>query len=41
LKYTDKYGNEKTIHGDANPFYGEDVNYADAKFYKLADFGTF
>ena len=40
LKYTDEHGNEKTIRGDANPFHGEDVNYADAKFYKSADSGT-
>jgi len=40
LKYTDEHGNEKTICGDTNPFHGEDVNYADAKFYKSADSGT-
>lgn len=40
LKYTDEHGNEKTIRGDTNPFHGEDVNYADAKFYKSADSGT-
>ena len=34
LKYTDEYGNEKIIRGDANPCHGKDVNYADAKFYK-------
>jgi len=37
LKYTDKYGNEKTIRADANPYHGEDVNYTDAKFYKSTD----
>jgi len=40
LKCTDEHGNEKTIRGDANPFHGEDVNYADDKFYKSADSGT-
>jgi len=40
LKYTDEHGNEKTILGDANPFHGEDITYADAKFYKSADSGT-
>ena len=39
MKYTDEYDNEKTIRGDANPFHGEDVNYADAKFYKSTDPG--
>jgi len=28
---------KKTIRGDANTFFGEDVDYADAKFYKLWD----
>jgi len=37
LKYNDEYGNEKTIRRDANPFHREDVNYADAKFYKSMD----
>ena len=37
LKYTDEYVNEKIIRGDTNPFHGEDVNYADAKFYKSAE----
>jgi len=41
LKYIDKHGNEKTIRGDANAFHGENVNYAEAKFYKLADFEIF
>jgi len=27
------------IQGDANPFHEEDTNYADAKYYKSADFG--
>ena len=40
MKYTDEHGNEKTIRGDTNPFHGEDVNYADAKFYKSADSRT-
>jgi len=40
LKYIDDHSNEQTILGDANPFHGEDVNYADAKFYKSANFGT-
>ena len=29
------------VRGDANPFQGEDVNYANAKFYKLASFGIY
>ena len=37
LKYTNKHGNEKMVQGDANPFHGEDVNFADAKFYKLVN----
>jgi len=37
LKYTDEHGNEKMVLEDANPFHGEDVNYADAKFYKSAN----
>jgi len=40
LKYTDEHGNERMVRGDANPFYGEDVNYADAKFYRSAGFGV-
>ena len=40
LKYSDEYGNEKTIHGDANSFHKEDVNYINAKFYKSTDPGT-
>jgi len=40
LKNTDKYGNEKAIRGDAYPFHGEDVNYADAKLYKSLDSET-
>jgi len=40
LKYTDGHGNERMVRGDANPFHGEDVNYADAKFYKFAGFGV-
>jgi len=39
LKYTDEHGSKKMIQGDTNPFHGEDVNYADAKFYKSANFG--
>jgi len=38
LKYTDEHGSERMVRGDANPFHGEDVNYADAKFYKSAGF---
>jgi len=40
LKYTDEHGNERMVQGDANPFHGEDVNNADAKFYKFAGFGV-
>ena len=40
LKYTDEHGEERIIRGDANPFRGEDVNYADAKFYKSVRFGV-
>jgi len=39
-KYTDEYSNETMVRGDANPFNGEDVNYADAKFYRSACFGV-
>jgi len=39
LKYTDEYGNKRTIRGDENPFHGDHVNYTDAK-YKLTDPGT-
>jgi len=28
------------VRGDANPFYGEDVNYVDARFYRSAGFGV-
>jgi len=34
LKYTDENGIECMIRGDQDPFQGENVNYADAKFYK-------
>jgi len=40
LKYTDEHDNEKMVREDANPFHREDVNYADAKFYKSANFGV-
>ena len=39
-QYTDEHGNERMVRGDANPFHGEDVNYADAKFYRSASFGV-
>jgi len=28
------------VQGDANPFHGEDVNYADTGFYRSAGFGV-
>ena len=40
LKYTDEHGNERMVRRDANPFHGEDVDYADAKFYKSTGFGV-
>ena len=40
LKYTDEHGNERMVRGDANPFHGEDVNYAGAKFYRSAGYGV-
>lgn len=32
-----KEGKVKSVNADPNPFYGEQVNYADAKFYKSAN----
>jgi len=40
LKDINEHGNEKIIRGDANPFHREDVNYANAKFYKSTYSGT-